>query len=129
MENEKSKEILNYIDVHGIEDKDGESARKRKKRSVQKGSRENIKVVDLHGKRAQEATSALRNALHKAKRDGYRKIRVIHGVGHHSDPSQGPVLKKLVRSMLEKELSSYIRDYRADIPRNGGEGATIIRLI
>jgi DNA-nicking Smr family endonuclease len=59
---------------------------------------------------------------------GIRELFVIHGHGVHSAPEEGPVLKNLVRDMLENELSDRVRDFRAGIPREGGEGVTLVYL-
>ena len=121
-------EILRYIDKHGIVDKDamlrGHHSRK-KRRSSGKRSR---KQIDLHGKTAREAERALAFALERCMESGTKELLVIHGVGWHSDPNQGPVLKTLVKRLLETEFREKIRSYRPAALSNGGPGCTIVRL-
>ena len=57
-----------------------------------------------------------------------RELLVVHGYGLHSDPNEGPVLKKLVRDMLDRELRPKYRTYRTASIRDGGEGATLVAV-
>ena len=128
--NQNDNEILSYIDKHGIELKDNKPSKKhqKKKSSFEKRGKRVRKVLDLHGKYREEAESLIREAFHECKKKGVDTILIIHGAGYSSDPVQGPVLKKLVRIMLENELSNYVKDCRTAIPKDGGEGATMVRL-
>lgn len=123
-------EILSYIDKHGIEHKDCIPSKKhqKEKSSFEKRGKRIRKVLDLHGRSYEEAAPLVREAFHECKNKGVDTIVIIHGVGYRSDPVEGPIIKKLVRVMLENELSNHVKDYRTALPKDGGEGATIVRL-
>lgn len=127
-------EILKYIDKHGIEHKDQLSISSKPKNKSSKrvtifktkGSYK--KVVDLHGRTQEQAIPILRSAFETCKKDGIKNILIIHGIGYNSDPNEGPVLKHMVRQMLEYELALYVLDYKRAVPKDGGDGATLVRL-
>lgn len=130
--NEKDKryeEILNFIAEHGIEDKDSLSqSGKTYKKSISQKRKDRETVIDLHGKREEDAEKIFRNAIINSKKAGVKKLLVIHGKGLHSDPLEGPVLKKLVDSMLSYEFKNIIREFYPAPYNKGGTGATIIIL-
>ena len=128
--NKDDNEILSYIEKHGVEHKDHAPRKKkhRKKTTIEKKGKRVRKVLDLHGKRHDEVAPAMREAFHECKSRGVDTILIIHGVGYGSNKVEGPIVKKLVRAMLENELSNYVKDYRTAIPKDGGEGATLVRL-
>lgn len=122
------KEILNFIAEHGVENKDLQSKKKPNRVKSKKSKKVPEKVIDLHGKKEAEAESILRISFKNIHKMGIKKILVIHGKGIHSDPFDGPVLKKLVEAMLSNELKSYIREYYTAPQNRGGSGATIVIL-
>ena len=128
--NHNDNEILSYIDNHGIVHKDYTPTRKnqKKKSSFEKRGKRIRKVLDLHGRYHDEVAPLVREAFHECKSRGIDTILIIHGVGYGSNKVEGPIVKKLVRAMLENELSNYVQDFRAALPKDGGEGATIVRL-
>ncbi len=128
--NTDKNEILSYIDKYGTYDKDRRTSQRstRKKTSYQKVGKGLRKVVDLHGMTRLKAVSTLRKTFSECKRKGIGSILIIHGIGYHSDPVEGPVLKKTVRAMLQHEFRSLIRDFHTALPKDGGEGATVVRL-
>ncbi len=131
MENSSSEnEILRFIDKYGIVDKDSSASKKpRKKRSpFQKIGKKLRRVLDLHGKTIDEAVPLLRNCFLDSQHKGIYSILIIHGIGHNSDKNDGPVLKKTVLDMLENELCNSIQEYRRALPRDGGDGATVVKL-
>ncbi len=131
MEKQSSdNEILRFIDKYGIEDKDSSAPpKKRKKRSpYQKVGKKLRRVLDLHGKTQDEAIFLLRSCFQECQRKGVDSILIIHGIGHNSDKNEGPVLKKTVLDMLQNELCNAIMEYRTALPRDGGDGATVVRL-
>jgi DNA-nicking Smr family endonuclease len=126
-----SDDILRYLDTHGVVDKDAVFGRKKKKRGTggrKRGARARREVLDLHGDRADTAEMRLREAVHRCHRRGMKELLIIHGQGLHSDPSEGPVLKRLVRTMLEHELAPFVTDIIPARPREGGGGAVVVRL-
>ncbi len=120
--------ILEYVKRHGIVDKDAMSPGKPFGGSIQKRNAQHRWIVDLHGLTEDAAAQKLRSAIEQCSRVGKREILVIHGKGYHSDPESGPVLKRLVGIMLEGELKKFVQTYVSAPPRDGGEGATIVRL-
>jgi DNA-nicking Smr family endonuclease len=57
-----------------------------------------------------------------------RELLVIHGYGKHSNPNEGPVLKKLVRDLLDNDYRPKYRSYRTANSNDGGDGATLIAV-
>jgi DNA-nicking Smr family endonuclease len=124
---ENADQILSYLDQHGVVDKDASSVlKKRKKITI---SRKHPRaILDLHGMKSDEAARKIRSELTRCSERGIKELLIIHGKGYHSAPQEGPVLKNLVRDMLERELGSMIRDFRTALPKDGGEGATLVYL-
>jgi DNA-nicking Smr family endonuclease len=124
------EEILSFIEKHGVERKDaGGSVRKKRPMTGSKGKRTAHRmVIDLHGLRSEEAEMRLRGALERCRNSGIRELLVVHGYGLHSDPSEGPVLKKLVRNLLDNALRKEYSMYRTAPLRDGGEGATLVSI-
>lgn len=65
-----------------------------------------ILTIDLHGKSLDEAKVSLVKFMDNARKYDERVIRIVHGIGKHSDVF--PVIKSFVRHWLE---DSEIRDY------------------
>jgi len=80
--------------------------------------------IDLHGRRAEEAERLLGEFLRTAHRRGWRKVLVIHGKGSHS--SDGPILKKICRRVLES--SPYAGKSGTPGRELGGSGATWVLI-
>ena len=85
-------------------------------------------VLDLHGMKSDDAARRVRSFITQSRKKGIREILIIHGKGNHSVNQGEPVLKRMVRDLLEKELHHTIRNYRAARPREGGDGATVVYL-
>jgi DNA-nicking Smr family endonuclease len=126
---EAQAEILRYLDEHGIEckDRDAPTGPKQMPRQHPKPAHSHH-TLDLHGMTVPVAERAIRAAVDACRESGRKSLLVIHGAGHHSDPSQGPVLGALVRQMLDHELSALVSDYRKAPPPLGGGGATVVIL-
>ncbi len=89
--------------------------------NVNQKSKEDL-VIDLHGLTENEAISALRSFITTVKKGSNRKIRIIHGAGHHSKDNK-PILKQAVRSYLEFcDSVTYFRPGRIG---EGSHGVTI----
>ena len=123
-------EIINFIDRHGIYNKDIDNQRIKLKKTNIPNRKKSIKVltVDLHGKTKNEARPILHRSFEIGKLKGYSKLLIIHGKGINSEKNFGPALKKLVRSMLKNEFYNSLIDFRTAPPKDGGEGATIVLL-
>ncbi len=123
-------EILRYLEEHGIQNKDAAPVKRVVKKSaiVQKAGKRIRLVIDLHGKTQEKAAIIVRNAFDACRHKGIDTLLIIHGIGYKSDPSEGPVLKKMVMAMLENELQSRVKDFKTAPSKDGGEGATVVRL-
>lgn len=123
-------EILRYLDEHGIVNKDLQKADKprARKKNIQGKSKNQRIIVDLHKKTKVEATLLMRKGFRECQRKSIKNMLIVHGKGFNSDPFQGPVLKKLVYSLLTSEFRSEVADFRTALPKDGGEGATYVRL-
>jgi DNA-nicking Smr family endonuclease len=133
MDNQNGYEqIFRHLDTFGVEDKDqkprGSIRRKRKKSTYEKSSRGLRMTLDLHGCTVSEAERKFRVSLQRCNRKGIKEIVVVHGRGLHLKRGEEPVLKKLIHRMLETEYADRIYSYRQALPREGGEGATVVTL-
>ena len=125
------REIFEWLRTHGVPDKDAEAKRsaslppKDSRSRLETGRKQHRLVVDLHGLRYEEAVPVIRSGLERGKKSGCAAVIFVHGKGHHSDAGEGPVLKGLVRAMLENELALQVKDFYDAPPDQGGSGATI----
>jgi DNA-nicking Smr family endonuclease len=125
-------DILAFLDRYGTQNKDAFAAAPAKPASVKRV--EKVKggalrmTLDLHGKTVDQASERVRSTVESCGRRGIKELLIIHGQGHHSTQQDGPVLKKLVRDMLDNELNLRVGGYRAALPREGGDGATVVFL-
>jgi len=126
-DDEGTREILDFIERYGIARKDGTGHRKpQKKRGSPRKSRTVRETLDLHGLYSDEAARRLRSAIYRCRENGVAELLIIHGYGRHSNPSEGPVLRKLVLDMLDSELLPLYRYYKAASFKDGGDGATLL---
>jgi DNA-nicking Smr family endonuclease len=129
---ESTKKILEYIDRHGVRDKDAlastEKQQQRKSATQPSGKRKFRKTLDLHGMTTVIALAVLREAIDECAERGIAELLVIHGYGLHSAPAEGAVLKTAVRQYLEGKNGLRIRSFTTAMPKDGGQGATMVRL-
>jgi DNA-nicking Smr family endonuclease len=137
MNNGDKNEITAYLDAHGVVDKDsgvpvkrqgGYHPQKRKTGRMKPGGAPVRKVIDLHGKTRQQAIMILSDAISRCRKDNIRSLLIIHGKGKNSDPDEGPVLGDCVRALLRTEYARVVKDFTSALPRDGGEGATLVEL-
>jgi DNA-nicking Smr family endonuclease len=121
-----AEQILRYLDEHGVVDKD--KGRSGHAGGGQRGVKRQHKheTLDLHGLTEEQADSAVTTVVQRCRAQGVRTLLIIHGRGYHSDPLEGPVLKRLVVRLLEYPLRECIREFRPAPPDKGGEGATVV---
>jgi len=81
--------------------------------------------IDLHGHLREEAVLLLRNFLSQSRQTGYRKLRVIHGKGLHSEEGKA-VLKEAVRQVLTK--NPHVAAWGEAPRKEGGSGAVWVWL-
>lgn len=124
-----AEEILDYLDRHGVVDKDRLQSRDRRHTGSRRPRKRTAgrEVLDLHGMVSDEARRRVRAAVNRCRRQGIAELLIVHGRGNNSG-REGPVLKNLVRRMLAVELRGRVRDFVGAPPRDGGAGATIVRL-
>ncbi|HEX2956861.1 MAG TPA: Smr/MutS family protein [Chitinispirillaceae bacterium] len=120
--------IFSYIEKNGIYNKDIDVSNK-SSTSRKICRKHSVRVIlDLHGMKCEDAARKVKSFVTQSRERGIREILIIHGKGNHSIGQGQPVLKKLVRDMLEAELHHTIRDYRSALPKEGGDGATLVYL-
>jgi DNA-nicking Smr family endonuclease len=120
-------EILSFVEKYGVDRKDAAAATGTPK-STAKRINPHRQTLDLHGLRSDDAARKLRYALDRCQETGMRELLVIHGYGLHSNPNEGPVLRKMVRDLLENDLRPKYRSYRTAAMRDGGDGATLVLI-
>jgi DNA-nicking Smr family endonuclease len=122
--------IFRHLARYGVRDKDAVAAASAKGTKPLRGKIQNgRRVLDLHGLTVDAAIATLRDEIDRCASHGVAELLVIHGYGLHSKPGEGGALKTSVKQYLE-ELSDAgkIRSYVSAIPREGGEGATVVRV-
>ncbi len=131
MNPDPKKTILDYLDRHGVRDKDAAASLGRKKKTFAAGTTKRGSVratIDLHGMTTGPALAALRDAIDDCAQRGVAELLVVHGYGLHSAPGEGGVLKTAVRQYLEAGNDPRIRSFTTAMRKDGGEGATVVRL-
>ncbi len=125
---EDRQAIFSYIEKNGVFDKDASDARRHPiSRNICRKHTVRV-ILDLHGMKSDEAARKVRTFISQNRKKGIREILIIHGKGNHSANDGYPVLKKMVRDLLDNELHHIIRNYRAALPKEGGDGATVVYL-
>lgn len=81
-------------------------------------------TLDIHGLTSEKAWLVLDVFFTKAKENGYKKLRIIHGKGNHSN-GEG-VLTGVVRKYIEK--CPFAGESGFEKAVNGGSGATWVLL-
>lgn len=123
-------EILSFVEKYGVERKDAAVSAPDAHRHTGGGKRgaAHRMTLDLHGLHSDDAARKLRHALERCRETGMRELLVIHGYGLHSNPNDGPVLKKLVRDLLDNDFRPKYRSYHTASMHDGGEGATVVLI-
>ena len=80
--------------------------------------------LDLHGMTAAEAGREVESFLRNSRKQGLRKVLIIHGKGYHSKGK--PVLKNEVLRILER--SPFAGEFGAADRKDGGSGAVWVLL-
>jgi DNA-nicking Smr family endonuclease len=123
--------ILAHLERFGVEDKDNRPKNTQKsKKNIYRSDKNVFRYkLDLHGLTSEEARRSIHISLESCRQRGVKEILIIHGIGYHSDVNEGPVLKGIVRAMLENELHHVIRNFKPAPLKDGGDGATIVYLM
>lgn len=101
---------------------DAERVVERRGRSLVRGPEEAASVekqIDVRGRSAEDALEAVERYVDRASLAGGAEIRIIHGKGTGT-------LKKEIEAFLR--ASPLIETFRTGEPREGGWGATIVRV-
>ena len=134
---EKQKEQLKWLNTHRVEDKDAQEIirsnfnkipyqDKKKKRKNKQTShfKDEISVdleIDLHGDTIDEAMAKVELNIQSMKKAGYKKLRIIHGIGKNAPHSIAWNLNHLLEGKWKNLLEHFYHE-------NGNEGATLIIL-
>ncbi len=128
---DSKKIIFDYLSRYGVRDKDAATTLgiKKRKSAVGKTKRGGMRrTLDLHGMTIGPALAALHDAIDECAKRGVAELLVVHGYGLHSASGNGGVLKAAVRRYLEGNNDPRIRSFAAAALKDGGEGATVVRL-
>ena len=80
--------------------------------------------IDLHGLTASEAVERVDRFLQDSRRDGLRKVLIIHGKGKHSKTE--PVLARAIRTYIQR--SPHTGEFGTPTKDYGGSGAVWVIL-
>lgn len=84
--------------------------------------------LDLHGLTRQDAREAVEGFILKSVRGGISCVRIVHGVGRHSD-RQVPVLRDSLKAWFRmKRFARYVVAFCSARPADGGLGAVYVLL-
>ncbi|HUI92388.1 MAG TPA: Smr/MutS family protein [Chitinivibrionales bacterium] len=125
------KTILDHLTRYGVLDKDAmaQNRKQQRKSGIQKSGKRKFRMtLDLHGMTSPKAMAALREAVNECSEKGIAELLVIHGYGLHSAPAEGGVLKTAVKQYIEAINGLRVRSFTTAAPKNGGEGATLVRF-
>ena len=81
-------------------------------------------ILDIHGLTGDKALLSLELFFTRARSCGFKKLRIIHGKGNHSQGEA--VLKLAVRKFIEQ--CSFAGESGYEKAANGGSGATWVLL-
>lgn len=94
-------------------------------RNLKKGRWDIMASIDLHGATLDQARVRLEYFLQHSLAEGYKCVRIVHGMGYGSK-DRGPVLPITVRRWLA-QLDSVLA-YTDCKPQEGGSGAVKVLL-
>lgn len=120
--------FLDYLKRNPPLDKDRSPQARIKQNSIKTASQNYDKVLDLHGMERARALEMLLDTIAMAKRSGMKRILVIHGRGIHSVDGQRGVLKDVTKTCLDSLIGKGISGYNGAPSKDGGEGATVVRI-
>jgi len=131
MDKDVSSEQLAWLENNRIFDKDAAMppirnvhVKKIKKKS-KKNSFSEISAdseIDLHGLGLEEAVCKVELELELAKKNKWKLIRIVHGIGEKS----GGIIRKILEQKFRSEWSGLVREYRYERNNRGSSLATLI---
>ena len=81
-------------------------------------------ILDIHGLTKEKAWNTLEIFFENAKLKGFKKVRIIHGKGNHSEGEA--VLLKVVQKFIEH--CRFLGESGSENVAHGGRGATWVLL-
>jgi len=122
---------LDWLENNCIFDKD-KAALPRKnvhaKKTKKKGRRISIEEpfadseIDLHELGLEEAMCRVELELELAKKNKWKRIRIVHGIGEKS----GGIIRKALEQKFRSEWSNLISEYRYEKNNRGSSLATLV---
>jgi len=98
------------------------------KKTKKKNRRANIEEpsadseIDLHELGVEEAMCKVELELELAKKNKWKRIRIVHGIGEKS----GGIIRKVLEQKFRSEWSSLVIEYRYERNNRGSSLATLI---
>jgi len=130
MDMDVSSKQLAWLENNRIFDKDAAAPHirnvhlKKKKKKKRKNSFSEPSAdseIDLHGLGAEEAICKVELELELAKKNKWKFIRIVHGIGEKS----GGVIRKILEQKFRSEWSGWVSEYRYERNNRGSSLATI----
>ena len=125
-----SSEQLAWLESNRIFDKDAaappvrnvhvKKIKKKKKRSSFSEPAADSEI-DLHGLGLEEAVCKVELELELAKKNKWKLIRIVHGIGEKS----GGVIRKILEQKFSSQWSGWVSEYRYERNNRGSSLATI----
>jgi len=130
MDTEVSHEQLAWLESNHIFDKDAAAPPvrnvhvkkfKKKKRGNSFSEPAADSEIDLHGLGLEEAVCKVELELELAKKNKWKLIRIVHGIGEKS----GGIIRKILEQKFRSEWSGLVKEYRYERNNRGSSLATI----
>jgi len=112
---DKDKAALPRKNVH---------VKKIKKKGIKSYSKEPVadSEIDLHELGLEEAICKVELELELAKKNKWKRIRIVHGIGEKS----GGVIRKALEQKFRSEWSGLVSEYRYERNNRGSSLATLV---
>jgi DNA-nicking Smr family endonuclease len=130
MDMDVSPEQLAWLESNRIFDKDAAAPPvrnvhlKKNKKKIRKTSFSEPSAdseIDLHGLGLEEAVCKVKLELELAKKNKWKLIRIVHGIGEKS----GGIIRKILEQKFRSEWSCLVSDYRYERNNRGSSLATM----
>jgi DNA-nicking Smr family endonuclease len=120
----KNNAMETWLENNEVYDKDADAQKKSAPDRARLRNARPDDILDIHGLTKDEAWISLDRFFSNAKENGFKKLRVIHGKGNHSQKEA--VLKNTVREYIEK--CPFAGESAHEKASAGGSGATWVLL-
>jgi Mismatch repair ATPase (MutS family) len=77
--------------------------------------------IDLHGLGLEEAVCKVQLELELARKNKWKLVRIVHGIGEKS----GGIIRKILEQKFRSEWSGWVSEYRYERNNRGSSLATI----